>query len=359
MPLRSSLFLALTLASAACSDPHYATGPTDDGCDDARCADALRDGGDSPDAEAGPATPDAQLPPRPDAQLPPPDVTSPSDAGLAPDAQQPMRSDAERMLGRYAVRAQFFGTDRNAMGVITHETLYLADVTRDEQTGSLQLDLQPCADRGEVSASAGLVRFTVSVPQAERLPPRKLKLVLENGSFRTEGPPTPVGYTVEPPATCMAGREITRPNPVPWGTTCVCPSDLEVPPTKPSDCRVIDADGDGEPGFTSRAIGAVFGGSSGIRTKDLTQLVKGVIADSGRHTAALRYSAESAFLTCGSTTCRNANLTLCEDRHNTVEFAPLPALAPSGQAFQCRDVRAGIEAGELMPTKPLAFPTDC
>jgi len=344
MALRSSLLLALSLSWAACSNPQFSEPIEDERCDGAPCpeVDAVRDAAPTPPA------------PSLDASMP----GSPLDADTPPGDAAPATPDASRLLGRYAVRAQFFGNDVGASGVISHEILYLAEITPGQEAGSFALALQPCVDRGKVSVAGGTFRFDVSLPHADRLPPRQLKIVVDEGTFRTVGAPSLIGYTAEPPPGCTPGRSIPRPTPAPWGSSCTCPSNTQALPTQASDCRVVDADGDGKPGLTSQTTGS-FAGTSSIGVKDMSQLVDGKIADDRRHTASFQHADESDFIECGSITCRNANLTLCESRHNTVDFAPLPERTAAGQPFQCADVRSGLESGELIPLKPLAFPAGC
>ena len=284
------------------------------------------------------------------------EVEDPAGKGMrdgGPPPEAPVVPARELLLGKYAIRAQFYGHERATQGVLTHEILLLGEIVHDAERDVLQLDHQVCADRGEVIYAQGPT-VSARALYPERLPRRRLDVIHDDTSFHTEGPPVLFGYEAAPPAACRPGRQIPRPEPVPWGgATCTCPLS-DVPPTSASDCRVVDADGDGEPGFTVQVSGPVQANTS-LRLKDMTQIARGKIDSRRRHTGDFVRAAEEGYLACPDSSCRGTSLSLCPEGLNPVEFAPLD----EDKSWTCSDIIREIEAGRLLPVRGLAFPPGC
>lgn len=285
----------------------------------------------------------------------------PRDGGLrdasepAPDASEDPGPSAALLLGTYALRIQSYGRDMDDRK-LSQQGIMIAEISGDPEDGELAMSLRFCQVRGEALPRSGS-KLTIRTEYAERLPMRQFTIALRDGGFHTEGAPLLVGYLPEPPAGCTPGAQLKRATE--WGDTCTCPARNDVPPTSASDCRVIDGDGDGEPGITTTVRAGAVVSESHLRSKDMSQLVSGEIVADRHHTASYVQSEETFDLKCSKTYCPSTTLQSCAERLNRAMFAPLEGKAPSGGVWTCADVVTQIEANKLLPVSPLAFPTDC
>ncbi|MDB4973533.1 MAG: hypothetical protein JWN48_1874 [Myxococcaceae bacterium] len=266
---------------------------------------------------------------------------------------------AELLIGRYAVRGRYHARQPSA-GLFkqSEQVLMLADVTR-TSAGELQLQTQVC-EQYSVSTTGITPEISGRIVYPEYLPLRTYTLVLEGGTFRTEGPALEIGYESASPAGCAPGATIAGRTDQPWlpGGKCKCPASV-APPTSTEDCRVIDSDRDNHPGMTVRFSGIVDR-TDFVRRRVGNQLVSGSIAADARHTAQYQSDTQNYVLECAGTGCGMSDPFVdCPPSQNRVLFSPLAKLAPSGFPYTCADVLREVEAGEHFPSDPLAFPSGC
>ena len=322
------IFLALTSCAYDWEVPHDG-GTTGDACATPTCEPVgLRDAGTS---------------------------TSPHDG--EPDEDGEPASPLPALLpGTYALRVQSYGRDGEAGTRLSQQGIMIADISGDPAARTLEMSVRFCEVRAEALPRLG-PKVLVRTAFPERLPRRLFTVALRDGTFHTEGPPLVVGYTQEPPEGCVPGMQLTRADP--WRSSCTCPKQSDVPPTSSSDCRVVDADGDGEPGLTMLVAASNIQSRNHLRTKDMSQLVAGTIAPDRHHTAHYVQSEETFNLKCANTYCAASTVASCAEALNRAMFAPLDETGPSGGAWTCAEVVAQIEANKLLPVSPLVFPSDC
>lgn len=342
--LTRPLGLVACLVFPSCSEPSYLNKDcAAPGCDAGMAVPTATEAG-------SPITvPDARLSDAGTTPSPSSDAASPDDAAMSPGAEA-------LLLGNYAVRIRYHAK-QPPPGLFkqSEEAYLLADVQRTGD-GSLQLRTQVCEQHSVSTSSVGPeVNARISYP--EYIPARSFTLVIEGGTFRTDGPAIEIGYEAEAPAGCTAGGSIAGSADQPWLTKCTCPSSSE-PPTSASDCRVIDSDHDRNPGMTVRFNGLVER-TDFVRRRDASQLVSGSIASDSRHTAQYQPAYENYVLNCQGSGCGVSDFVDCPPGQNRVLFAPLAERAASGFPYTCADVLREVEAGQHFPADALAFPGGC
>jgi hypothetical protein len=288
----------------------------------------------------------APEPPTPDAKVI--DVT-PTRPALAEGAFQ---------TGNYAIRARFYAIEANSgLAGLAQEIIMLGQAARDADSGELMLRVRSCEDHA--TGGGGPLSTDARMVAPERYPARVYTLQVTGDTFQTAGPPALAGFTAEPATPCSAGARVPAPPEQSWRKDhqCTCPRDNSTPTTA-DDCRVIDSDGDGQPGFTVRWSGAVKREIYAAR-RDLSQMASGKIHADGHHTANYTWNHEHSTLACSSGTCADglAYRPCVPSVPNPVSFAPLGQLAPSGAAWSCSELMQQV--GSLFPSDPLAIPEDC
>ncbi|MET0287908.1 MAG: hypothetical protein ABW352_25690 [Polyangiales bacterium] len=259
-------------------------------------------------------------------------------AHVSPDASDASESVSEPFaLGQYAVLARFYGTSSPAgTGWFGEESVALVDVQR--QGSGLTMTWQTCAYRGRVSIPP-LPAIDYAVLRPETFPVRTLQLTVRGDRFETTGPAALIGY--EELTSCSAEPHPDRR----WlgGNACACTGG-SIPPTTPSDCRVIDSDGDQEPGFTVQFTGGTENFSRS-RIRDSSQLISGVIAPDGRHSAQYAANLDNYQLSCAREPCSRGSVQSCPVAANPARFLKLASRA---SAWTCAEaVRAVDDSNRL------------
>ncbi len=245
-------------------------------------------------------------------------------------------------LGQYAVVARFYGTASDAVGgVYGEELVVLAEVSR-VGTG-LSMSWKTCAYRGAVFAPILLLPIRYAAVSPETFPERTLQLTVKGKMFSAAGDPSTIGYQEK--ADCTAHPER------PWLTNgeCTCPPSGTLLPTSPSDCRVIDSDEDGKPGFTVQFTGGTDNFAYN-RALEGSQVVNGVISDEGLHTAELNSSVNTYQMACLHEPCSRGAATVCASPQNPVRFQ---LLAPRAQPWTCSDVMKVVDGSSELGIGPI------
>jgi hypothetical protein len=253
----------------------------------------------------------------------------------------------------YAVRMRFFGHDRlvgNAAW-LSHEIIMLAHL-RPNAEGELDMELRRCRDHGYLDSDTLPIVDDWEWLHAQDLPPEQHRLVLRDGKVQSEAAARLIGYQDEP--ACTPGAQLSFPERswLPNGK-CDCASDPL--PLLPTDCRVIDADGDSEAGFTVRRAN---GDVQNVRAKDNCQIVDGVI-EGGRIRASYVENYDYLELSCWGP-CRHNDIIVCPVELNEVLFEPISAQrTDSDQPWDCEGLLKVVDAGKVFPSKMLSFPPSC
>jgi hypothetical protein len=278
-------------------------------------------------------------------------------SGTSGDAGLPDQELWKRQLeGSYVLRYRSYAREQTLGGlaVVASVQHSLATIAVDD-AGSVTLTTRLCDDRGELTVPVAKTFIRAANPTSQ--PPRTFRLLYEDGTFRTEGEPSFVGYNEAVPAGCNAGGKLPPRSDQPWiRTQCDCPSS-DLPPTSPSDCRLTDSDGDGHPGYTLQLSGFVQG-QDYCRLRDASQLVAGRIMQNGRHTATLVRITDFFQIACEGNSCTRANGETCPGVMNVAEFVRLPATISSSEDA-CAEVMAQVNAGVYYSDNPLAVPSGC
>ncbi|HEY6878083.1 MAG TPA: hypothetical protein VI299_08680, partial [Polyangiales bacterium] len=250
-----------------------------------------------------------------------PRVPQGDDAGMvdvAPPVDAVDDAIEEFPLGQYAVVARFYGRAVAAVGGwFGEQSIALLDVQR--TAGQLQANWKTCDFSGRFVL--GVIPDTVyRVVRPDLLPERTLQLVVDGRGFSMFGGPVPGGY--EPLQDCSAASAKVYTD-RPWlpDGRCTCSGDPS-PPTTATDCRVIDSDGDGAPGFAMRSTGG-FDNVANMRMYDGSNFVSGLIAADGKHTAQLQAAFDTYRLSCDHEPCMVSGGQLCPLGHNPTRFTKL------------------------------------
>lgn len=328
MFFKSSYLAPSFVLALACSDPTY-NQPPDAG---EPLPSAQRDAQPSPLADAN--TPAAMN--TPDAAN-----SSPVDAGACTDC-------GSFASGQYVVVARFYGSAAaSGGGWFSEESIALVDVQ--SVSGQPRMRWRTCAYRGQIVVPVfPTISYAVSSP--ESFPERTFDLTVSGDSFQASAPASLIGY--ETVTGCAAGTSQSHAERA-WlfAGQCSCPNS-ELPPTLPGDCRVIDADNDGNPGFT-----VVFSGgtenASYTRIRESSQIVNGRLSPDGRHVAQLLSITDTFQLSCQREPCSRSSAQVCPAERNPVRFLPLAA---KDLDWDCAGAVAAAENSGLIglgvPTAP-------
>lgn len=123
-----------------------------------------------------------------------------------------------------------------------------------------------------------------------------------------------------------------------------------MPPTLETDCRVIDSDNDRAAGFTVQFMGGT-NNRSRTRIRDTSQLLMGVVAPDGRHSAQYAAGLETYQLSCEREPCTRSPAQVCSLGDNPARFLPLPARASE---WTCADVIDQVEKSGNIGLGPIA-----
>ncbi|HEX5656993.1 MAG TPA: hypothetical protein VFX59_07345 [Polyangiales bacterium] len=353
MSLHQTLACVALAALGACSDPSYRM-PADDGVEgDAGDASTfpLRndDAGSGRDAAKTP-TDSAVTPPARDAEVADAKVDEPDAEDVGPRTLI-VPPWAERMLGPYASRASLFRQDE--YGTITRGTLIrLHQFVVAE--GGLVVRSKLCQYR----ASTTLAEITLLDPTGA---PEQTQNVLFSDveeRWSTDGPPVQYGFTRALPKVCegKVGESVNKPATQVWNTSakCRCPEVDEEPLL--DDCRLLDPDQDGHPGFTFHLMGTALIGEADVfgGYESASQAVNGQLRADGTMRANVRAADANYQFDCQPAGCTNIAVLgkWCPSSINTIDFVPLTDAAPS-----CESVVA--ELGTLFPSAIADYPPRC
>ncbi|MEY4515199.1 MAG: hypothetical protein RLZZ450_7321 [Pseudomonadota bacterium] len=256
--------------------------------------------------------------------------------------------------GRYAVLARFYGSSAaTGGGWFAEESVALVDVRRVPGSTGLTMNWETCAYRGQITVPLfPLISYAVLSPQT--FPRRTFALTVAGTSFQAMGEPGLAGYEALPASSCPSGSAQTHGDRG-WltGGRCTCPTS-ELPPTAVDDCRVIDSDSDGKPGFTVQFTGGAENFSYS-RMRDASQIVGGQLSADGRHTAQFVANVDTYQLRCAREPCSRGSTQACPVSKNPVRFLPLDA-KPDGRDWSCSEAVAAVDASGLvglgLPTQP-------
>lgn len=340
MSLRPTCFAILALC--ACAEPNYGAKQNDAVVADASDASPMSlrntDGGTR---DTGSTVVDAEAH---DAEL---EIAPEEDAGprtpVVPAWAEPLR-------GPFASRAVLFRQDELLMtrGVMVRlHQFVLAE-------GGLQLRSKPC----QYTASTSLATSTWLDPSAA---PEQTERVLFSDveqRWSTDGEPIQYGFTRALPAICAGkvGELVNKPAEQVWTSSpqCRCAEIAEEPLS--DDCRVLDPDGDMQPGFTFHFAGTgilgeadVFGGIDSA-----SHFVNGQLRADGTLRANVRAADTNYQFGCLPAGCQNVAVLgkWCPSTINSVEFVPLKQTEPS-----CQDVLAALDTlfPAALPTRDTCF----
>ncbi|MET0284007.1 MAG: hypothetical protein ABW352_06040 [Polyangiales bacterium] len=264
------------------------------------------------------------------------------------DAAIDARSPADALRGSYAVHARFYGWSTGIVQVL-HEVIAIANITR--EGAGLKMRVETCEDSGQLLTG---FRTDVRVKYPEHFPVRTYDLVVEGGSFHTTDEPLLIGYTEKWPSGCSAGARIASSDK--WNADGKCDCVQGEPPTRQSDCRVIDSDQDGNPGMTVQASGIVSATQS-VRIRDRSQYVLGVIDEVGhRHHASFEKDEDFVELVCSPGDCPKYTGRFCPITQQPASFVPL-----ENANVSCREVLRRVESNLLFSGEGLdgSFPAGC
>jgi hypothetical protein len=171
----------------------------------------------------------------------------------------------------------------------------------------------------------------------------------QDGSYTRAIPLTRFGWDpARQPASCSSSSTPLSPWPSAWGTTCTCSTPASaLPPydrnTAPYDCRLIDADGDGQPGLSviaatsapsaPDASAPTLGGTAYAAVNALGTWVITPAAN-GRHTATLDDQGEAQVVGCSGLACSSLASSppgnrSCPPALNRAQFVPATASSDS------------------------------
>jgi hypothetical protein len=342
----------IALMDASCEQPSYdalrdaappSTLSNDAGTLPARASDA----GPRAEADAGLSAQSGAVP----------DAAVTSDAAVPSAPAGPCADcDLEFAPGRYAVLARFYGSSATTGGGwFAEESVALVDVRRVPGSTGLTMDAETCAYRGQLTVPLfPTISYVVLSPQT--LPRRTFALTVTGKGFQAMGEPALFGYEALRAGSCPGGSVQTHADRG-WlaGGQCTCPSS-ELPPTTVDDCRVIDSDGDGKPGFTVQFTGGAENFAY-TRLRDASQIVNGQLSADGRHTAQFIANVDTYQLRCAREPCSRGSAQVCPVAKNPVRFLPLAA-RPDGKDWTCSETVAAVDASGLIGLGPPTQP-DC
>lgn len=258
------------------------------------------------------------------------------------------------LLGRYAVRLQSFWQTGDRPRPVRE--LYLAEFARDGD--DIELRMRVCAQEAVTPG------YSLGIVSPEAIPTFRRKVLFEGSNWRTDAEPVGVGYhrAGVPACTGRAGQTVTKDPVQRWirGTTCRCPRTASSVPTL-DDCRVVDPDGDGQPGVTYELLSPTR-----VLWNDYlvgvvrSHAVNGIIDARGAHSAQWDVDEVPYKMGCsasGLCEASGGSDSPCVSSTNRMEFAPLRE-PPLGQAeWSCATIRSS--QSRLFAQPLLSTPSRC
>ncbi|HKO89910.1 MAG TPA: hypothetical protein VJU61_02085, partial [Polyangiaceae bacterium] len=188
-----------------------------------------------------------------------PDLPEADEVEERTDALTPCASGSTCLRGTYAVRSARFVKTRSGSDVSGKKTVEYALVTITRTwLGTLRLNEKLCYS--ESVPLAGPTLYEWSKPAwLEALPALTTSLTRNaNGTYTRSTQVTAQGWSAaRQPSSCTSASTPLAPWPAAWGASCRCSTPASsLPPfnlSVPYDCRALDADLDGYPGWSSFA----------------------------------------------------------------------------------------------------------
>lgn len=351
LPRRRLLATSLCSLLLACTDAELG-----DSTADARVAqtsaDAGRDGAPPIDRDTSlerPSVPDSSM------LLP---VGTDDDGGTPAGAVLP--AWAEPLLGHFAVRAYTLKED--SFGVRTRaEDISVAHFSFDPATG-LTVSTKLCSSL----AQNDFASITLTDPR--QVPPRVETVLLNEKDQRWSTramAPLAIGFTERAPQPCagIPGMMVATFPYQTWlgASECRCGAEGD-PPTK-SDCRTLDPDNDGKPGFTFRFVPSVppFGPANIFAvSRSTTHYTNGVVASDGNeHSANMTGGEEVYQLGCEPDGCMLPTSLgkYCPDSYNVARLVRRELSANSTELERCEDLLQNLAA--VFPPAPPRSTESC
>lgn len=271
-------------------------------------------------------------------------------------------SNAAKLIGKYAARAHGFRLAGNTLLSFVNRAEAVSLITMQYSLASQRVRMR---DVGCVATTVAAPDFALGarsiIQNYKELEPVEIDLTLAGDRWTRGDIPHPVlgyglpnGYTVGMPAFCVGreGQEVELPASDPrrdtfWSDNrCTCPAAATANSMPESvystsvarDCRIVDSDGDGKPGFSAYARASVI--ASTLYNANISHGTwTGVIQDDGYHVGWVGETVqpmERAVLGCSATggACSEPSIDCgCSENQQPVQFVPLAANA----AVTCDD----------------------
>lgn len=258
---------------------------------------------------------------------------------------------AAQLLGHYAVQSIAFQQVGTTLVTRILE-IQLTEIAQVNDTLELQSHLCKHVESNRVG--------TLTLVAPVYLPPRRERVVFDGDTFSTTPLDVAIGYDPSLPPDCVgkAGQRVPKRAFQSWirGTDCAC-AESGLPAS--DDCRVLDPEHDGQPGFTQHAD--FLSGPADVygAIEKSSAMVAGMAQLDGRHWAQLSWHDRFAQLGCSATDCLDLTgvATGCATVRNPVQFVPLDRLDQPALGWTCELVLS--RAAELFPGAGPAAPTSC
>jgi hypothetical protein len=257
------------------------------------------------------------------------------------------------LVGTFAVRAAVYARQRNGTEVVSSKSLNYSLITISQNSdGTLRLSEQGCWTQSLPNPNeSGTKAYSWSKPAwVQAIAPSVQNLVANsNGSYMRSIATRHFGWDpARQPASCSTSSTPVSPWPSAWGSTCRCNTPASsLPPydtdTAPYDCRLVDIDGDGQPGLSAIAAtsapsapdanaptvgGTAFAAVDGSGTWLITP------QSTGKHTATISDTSVAQLVGCTGLACSQLSSTpagsiSCPQSLNRAQFVPVTTSSDS------------------------------
>lgn len=365
--------LASGLLLVACADPKYNRGPAveNEAGVQAESGEMSKDSGAASVEDAAPAegadaaaardsspgakpTPSSQLTELADGAAPPVVVGQPVPEPDAGKAVESFPAWGDKLLGTYASLSHVFVVDELTLGfTITAmsrvDELSIVRVVREGEGARMYIKM--CRFSGESEYDVQRMVDARGVPEISR----RVKFI-EGGGFTTDAEPLGLGYDRAIPELCRGkpGQQVPK---QPWqawlAETCRCPRAESDSPRR-DDCRLLDPDGDQQPGMTfvdrGRGIYAnILDATLQAVVLRRSHPVLGVIDAEGNHFANFAVD-ELAYGLCDQVaSCDELGTETrpCEAKENSIHYVRL-----QGDGWDCDKLLAAEPKFPATPARP-------
>jgi hypothetical protein len=262
-------------------------------------------------------------------------------------------STCSPLVGTFAMRSALFGKQRNGTEVVSSKSINYSLVTISKNSdGTFRLSEQGCWTQSVPNPNeSGTQAYSWSKPAwVQAIAPSVQDLVANsNGSYTRTIPSKHFGWDpARQPANCTSSATPVSPWPSGWGSTCTCNTPAaSLPPYDkngtPYDCRLVDVDGDGQPGLS--AIAATSAPSSPDANAPLLggtafAAVDGAASwlitpqSNGNHTATINDLSVAQVVGCSGLACTALASTppgslTCPQALNRAQFVPVTSSSDS------------------------------